>query len=149
MSEIQGTKRQRAPWHLWVIGIVALLWNAMGTLDYVMTRIRNEAWMSQFTPEQLDYFYSFPIWATAAWGTAVWGGVIGTLLLLLRKEHAVMAFLISLVAMAITTLYSYGISNGLEIMGDAGSLIFTAIIFLVSVALFLYSRALRARRILR
>jgi len=25
------------PWHVWVVGIVALLWNAMGALDYTMT----------------------------------------------------------------------------------------------------------------
>jgi hypothetical protein len=50
----------RTPWHLWVVGAVSLLWNAMGAFDYLMTQSRAEWYMSQFTAEQLDYFGSFP-----------------------------------------------------------------------------------------
>ena len=28
----------KTPWHIWVVGIFALLWNAFGALDYVLTR---------------------------------------------------------------------------------------------------------------
>ena len=31
----------KTPWHLWVIGIVATLWNAGGAYDYTMTQTRN------------------------------------------------------------------------------------------------------------
>ena len=67
MSETNETEVERTPWHLWVIGVVALLWNAMGALDYVMTQTRNEEYMSNFTPEQLSFFYGFPAWVDAAW----------------------------------------------------------------------------------
>jgi hypothetical protein len=52
MLEIPATQSQATPWHLWVIGIVALLWSGMGAMDYVMTQTRNAAYMSAFTPEQ-------------------------------------------------------------------------------------------------
>ena len=148
MSEIQESDAKQTPWHLWVIGGIALLWNAMGAFDYVMTQTGNEAYMSGFTPEQLAFFYGFPPWVVAAWAIAVWGGVLGALLLLLRRRLAVSVFLISLVAMVITTFHNYFLSNGMEVSGDAFSLIFTAAIFLIALALFLYARAMHKRNVL-
>jgi ribose/xylose/arabinose/galactoside ABC-type transport system permease subunit len=130
------------------VGVAALLWNSVGALDYVMTQTRNAAYMSAFTPEQLAYFYSFPAWAVAAWAIAVWGGVLGAVLLLLRRRVAVPVFLVSLVAMVLTTIHNYVLSNGLEIFPDAGSKLFTAVIFVIAVALYLYSRALGRRGVL-
>jgi len=45
MSETREAGVEPTPWHLWVIGVVALVWSAMGALDYVMTQTRNEAYM--------------------------------------------------------------------------------------------------------
>jgi hypothetical protein len=81
MSETSEVEVKSTPWHLWLLGGVALLWNAMGALDYVMTQSRNEAYMSEFTPEHLTFFYAIPSWAIATWAIAVWGGVPGALLL--------------------------------------------------------------------
>ena len=148
MSEAHETDVASTPWHLWVIGIVALVWSAMGALDYVMTQTRNEAYMSNFTPEQLSFFYGIPAWAVATWAIAVWGGVLGALLLLIRRRHAVWVFLASLIAMVITTFQNYVLSNGMEIMGDAFSPGFTAAIFLFALAFFLYARAMHKRKIL-
>ncbi len=148
MSETNETDVERTPWHLWVIGVVALLWNAMGALDYVMTQTRNEEYMSNFTPEQLSFFYGFPAWVDAAWAIAVWGGVLGALLLLIRRRYAVWVFLASLIAMVITAFQNYVLSNGMEVIGDAFILGFTAAIFLAALALLLYARAMQKRKIL-
>ncbi len=136
------------PWHLWVIGVVALLWNSVGAMDYVMTQTRNEEYMSAFTPEQLEFFYGIPTWAVATWAIAVWGSVLGTVLLLMRRGYAVWVFLASLIAMSLTAFQNYALSNGMEIMGDPFALGFTAAIFLISLALFLYARAMQQRKIL-
>ncbi len=137
-----------APWHLWAIGVVALLWNALGAFDYLMTQTKNEAYMAQFTAEQLDFFYGLPAWVVAAWAIAVWGGVLGAVLLLLRKQIAVWVLLVSLVAMVLTAFQNYVLSNGLEVIGDAFALTFTAVIFVVALGLFIYARHMRARGVL-
>jgi hypothetical protein len=93
MSESQVTRNTRTPWHLWVIGGSALLWGAMGAMDYVMTQTKNEAYMSGFTPEQLAFFYSLPAWVVSAWAIGVWGGVLGAVLLLVRRRLAVWVYL--------------------------------------------------------
>jgi len=149
MSESQASSPVKAPWHLWVVGIVGTLWNAMGAMDYVMTKLEVESYMAAFTPEQLEFFYGFPIWVNAAWAIAVWGSVIGCLLLLLRKSVAVEVLLVSFVAMALTAFHNYGLSNGMEVVGDTFSLVFTATIFVVGLALYFYAKAMRAKGVLK
>ena len=86
----------KTPIHLWIVGVLAVLWNAVGAFDYSATQFRLESYMSQFTPEQLEYFYAFPPWMDAAWAIAVWASVLGSLSLLLRKAWAVWLFGLSI-----------------------------------------------------
>ena len=34
-----GEARRRTPVHLWIVGILALLWNLMGAFDYLATQL--------------------------------------------------------------------------------------------------------------
>lgn len=140
--------RTQSPWHLWIIAIVSLLWNAMGAFDYVMTQTKNEPYMSNFTPEQLTYFYSFPSWVVATWAVAVWAGVFGSIFLLFRKSLAVWMFLLSMLCMVATAIYNYVLSNGMEVIGDTVSILFTIVIFLIAVLLLVYANNMRARNII-
>lgn len=147
MSEDTVANPQHTPRHLWAVGIVGLLWNAMGAFDYVMTQTQNEAYMGQFTAEELAYFYGFPAWVVATWAVAVWGGVLGTILLLLRKRLAVGVFLVALLAVVVTSIQNFLLSDGLEVMGGSGAL-FSALIFVVALGLWLYARAMARRGVL-
>src|SRR3546814_11492179 len=51
----------KTPWHLWVVGVLSLLWNAVGAFDYTMTKLNDADYLSAFTPEQIAYFQSFPL----------------------------------------------------------------------------------------
>jgi hypothetical protein len=147
VTEEQTATTTRTPWHLWLVGVLALLWNAMGAFDYLMTETRNEGYMGRFTPEQLEYFYGFPAWLVAFWAIAVWGGVLGAILLLLRKRFAVETFLVSFVAMVVTTIRNYLFSDGLEAAGGSG-LVFSVVIFVVALLLYLYARAMKNKGVL-
>lgn len=135
------------PKHLWIIGVITLLWNMMGAFDYLMTQTRNEAYMAQFEQVQLDYFYNFPTLLVVFWALAVWCSVLGSVLLLMRKRLAVPVFMVSFGSMVITAVYNFGLSDGMEVMGATG-LVFTVVIFLVALGLVLYSRAMRLRGVL-
>ena len=89
MEDFDVKERAPTPWHLWAVGILALLWSAGGALDYTATKLQLDAYMGQFTEEQLEYFYGFPVWMVAAWACAVWGGLLGAVMLLLRRSWAV------------------------------------------------------------
>ena len=136
------------PRHLWVVGVLALLWNSIGAFDYVMTETRNASYMSAFTPEQLEYFYAFPAWAVAAWATGVWGGVLGSILLLFKRRWAAPVFAVSLAAMLIAFFHNYVLSDGYRIMGGVGALAFTAVIVVIGIALLIYSTRMSRRGVL-
>ncbi len=139
----------KAPRHLWVVGVVGLLFAAVGALDYYMTETRNVEYMAGFTPEQLEFFYGLPAWVVSSWAVAVWGSVVGCLLLLARRQFAVTVLGMSLVATLVTTVHNFGMSNGLEIMGSAQSLFFAGLILLFALGLWLYARAMRTAGVLR
>ena len=137
----------KTPIHLWIVSILAVLWNAMGAFDYIATQYRLVSYIGQFTPEQLDYFFAFPVWMDAAWAIAVWASVLGSLSLLLRKAWAVSLFGISILGLATSTVYHYILSDGLAVMGSEGA-IFTAVIWLIALFLFFYAQAMAARKVL-
>lgn len=137
----------RAPIHLWIVGVLALLWNAYGAFDYVATQIQWEPYMGQFPQEALDYFYGFPAWVTACWALGVWGGLAGAVGLLLRRRWAVWMFAASLLGLLGTTTYSYLLSEGAAIMGSAGT-IFTIVIWIIQIALLVYALRLEKNGVL-
>lgn len=145
MSQDQATSTGRTPWHLWVVGVLALLWNAVGAFDYLMTETHNEGYMGQYTPEQLEFFYGFPAWVVGFWAIAVWGGLLGAVLLLLRKKLAPGVFLVSFLAMVVTSIHNFVLSNGLEIMASPIELAFPAMIFVFALLLYLYANTMKNR----
>ena len=68
--------------------------------------------------------------------------------MLLRKKLAAGVFLVSFLSMVVTTIYNFGLSNGLEAMGDPFALVFSALIFVFALLLYLYARAMKNREVL-
>jgi hypothetical protein len=143
----EGVGARRIPVHLWIVGVVALLWNAMGAFDYLATQLELDFYMGAFNEEQLAYFYGFPKWVVAAWAFGVWGGVAGSIGLLLRKKWAVWAFGISFAGMAISSIHTVFLTNGFEMMGE-GSPIMTALVWVGAILLLVYSIAMKKRGVL-
>ena len=145
------TPPTKTPWHLWVVGVVSLLWNAVGAMDFTLTQLKNEAYLKDFTPEQLAYFYGFPGWVLLAWGVGTWGSLVGSLLLLLRRGAALPVFVTSFVGMIFTFTHNYILSDGLKVMAPnaTAAMVFSAVIMIVGVLLLIYARAMCRRGVLR
>lgn len=111
----------KTPWHIWVVGIVAVLWNGFGCVDYIMTQTQGQAWLESMgmTEMQIAYFNAMPAWTHGAWAIGVFGGVIGGLFLLLRRRWALHAFALSFLGWVAGVIYAFFLSNGLEAMGSA------------------------------
>ena len=138
----------KAPLHLWIVGAVTLLWNAVGAIDYVAMQLRIAPYMSRFTPEQLEYFDGFPAWTVAAWALGVWGSLLGSLFLLLRRRWAVWLFGIAIAGLAVTTLHNFVLTDGAAVMGPEAA-VFSAVIWVIALFLFFYARAMAKRGVLR
>lgn len=141
--------RSKAPRHLWIVGVVSVLWNAFGAFDYLMTQTRNEAYMANFTAEQRLYFDTFPAWLVSLWALGVWGALAGSVLLLMRSRHAVTAFVVSLLGLAGSTLYQFAVAEVPESLKTPGMLVMNLVIWAIAIALLVYARTMRARGVLR
>ena len=146
-EDSSGGVAMKTPVHLWIIGVLAILWNFMGVFDYLASQLELDFHMAKFPPEQLAYFNSIPAWAVAGWAIAVWFALAGSIGLLLRKCWSVWVFGISIVGMVVSTVHGFFISNGLEVMGSE-YLIFSIIIWVIALGLFFYSRAMCTKGVL-
>lgn len=140
-----GTK---TPWHLWLIGILSLLWNAIGAFDYTATKLQLEFYMGQFSAEQLEYFYGFPAWVVACWAVGVWGSLFGSVALLLRKALAAWLFGVSLLGLLGTTIHNFVLTDGAAAMGE-GAVTFSVVIWVIALLLYFYAVAMAKRRVLQ
>ncbi len=146
---------QKAPWHLWVIGVLTLLFNAIGANDYLQSQLRNRDYIESMigtyditVDQMLAYIDGFPVWADATWAMGVWGAVTGSLLLLLRSRFAFHAYAVALIGLLFTTIYQFSGSMP-EQLGGPGQMVFAAIIWIVTLGLAWYARRMTAAGILR
>ncbi len=141
----------KTPVHLWVVGVLALLWNAGGAFDYIMTQTGDTGYLAQMPAERSEMLATAPLWFAVTWAMGVWGAVLGSLLLLLRSRLAAAAFAVSLLGLIGSSVYTYGIADGGNMLAVAGpaAIAFTIAIPLILIALWLYARAMRKRGVLR
>lgn len=144
------TMTTRTPWHLWVVGVVGLLWNAYGCFDYTMTQLQGDAWLRsmKMTEAQMAYFNAMPAWTHGAWAIGVWGGLVGSALLLLRMKWAFHLFVASLLGLVASLIYQYGLSNGMEVGGTSGVVMY-AVILAACLFFIWYARMMSKRGVLR
>ena len=147
---MENRKLAKAPFHLWIVGILGLIWSAGSAHAYLMTNIRDPNYLEQMGvgAEMMQLIDAFPIWTMAAWAIGVWGAVAGSLLLLLRSKYCAYAFALSLLGLAASTFYQLGIDLPKE-MTTAGMIAMTLAIWVVAVWLLLYSIRMRNQGVLR
>jgi hypothetical protein len=106
----------RTPWHLWLVGVIAVLFNAIGAFDHVMSMAQGESYMASagMTPAQIAHYLEMPVWMKADWAIGVWSAMLGSVLILLRNKLAAPVFAVSLAAFLISLLYTWVLTDGGE-----------------------------------
>lgn len=144
----------RTPMHLWIVGVLSLLWNCFGSYDYLMTKMRNMDYLAGMTPPGVDpstllaYIEDMPLYAQFGWGLGVWAALIGSVLLLMRKRHAVWAFGLSLVGMALSFSYMF-VGPPMPGSEQAGMMKYMPLfIVLLGIAQFAYARSAEKKGLL-
>ena len=109
----------KTPWHLWLVGVIAVLFNAIGAFDYVMSMTQGATYMASagMTPAQIAHYQGMPLWMMAVWTIGVWGAMLGSVLILLRNQLAFPVFAVSLAAFLVSLIYTYVLTDGGQIMG--------------------------------
>lgn len=109
-------------WSFWVISTVTLIWNLLGAINFVIQM--NPEMHEAYRETERLIIVGRPIWATLGFAIAVFAGVLGCVLLLLKKSIAFYLFIASLLGVFVTmahTLnvgvdFSFGEISGIVIM---------------------------------
>ena len=107
------THSTKAPVSFWIISVVALLWNLMGTAAWFMeyNYYTNPASRSGI-PEAMQPIYDTqPMWLYVVFAVAVLTGLVGCIGLLLRKSWCDPVFLISLIAVIILHGFNFFVAE--------------------------------------
>ncbi len=134
-----------APIHLWLVGVATLLFNAMGIVSYLTTKLGKLEAMG-LTPEQIAFMESYPGWVSALWALGVWGAFAGSVLLLLRSRWAVAAMVAAMIGLIGTTLANYAI---LDVPAAMQAPALDVAIWAVTLFLLFYCRAMARAGVLR
>lgn len=124
--------------NFWIIAWAALVWNLIGLVIYIGQVTMSPEQMTQFTEAQQEFFNSTPAWSNGAWAIAVNAGLFGSLLLLLRKAWAVPLYALSLAAIVVQDVETFVLRDAYGLLG-INSLIIPSMVFVIAVALLLYS----------
>lgn len=140
----------KTAWHTWLIGIIAVLFNAIGVFDFVMNLVQGAEYLASagMTPDQIAHYQVMPVWMTIVWAVGVFAAFLASILLLLRRRLALPVFVLSLAAFLVSVIYTYVLTNGGAVMGQQMA-ITSAVIAGLLVFFSWYSRFMTVRGVLR
>ncbi|WP_273566769.1 hypothetical protein [Maribacter halichondriae] len=129
----------KPPTWFWIVAALALLWNLMGVGAYLFEAFMSDEMMAAMPEAQRELYETRPSWVTAAYAIAVWFGALGCIGLLIRKKWATSLLVLSLLGVLAQNVYSFFMSNVMEVSGSGG-MIFAVFIIIISIALVFFSR---------
>lgn len=138
-----STTAKPATWY-WVVAILAVLWNLIGVGTYIMQVTMSAEAMQALPPEQQELMKNIPTWVTSAYAIAVWFGLLGCVLLLVRKAWAVPVLIISLLGIVVQMYYVIFMSKSMEVSGPMG-MILPISVTLIGFLLVWFARSARSR----
>ncbi|MFZ2998376.1 sugar transporter [Sphingobium sp.] len=130
------------------IAVILLLWNLIGVAAFAMQYSADLDTLALTDPTTAHAFAMMPVWVWVAYAIAVGAGMVGAILLFMRKAGAATLFLASMIAVVIQFAYMFLGTDLLAVKG-ASSATFPAFIITVAILQWLYARFLVVRSMLR
>jgi hypothetical protein len=96
-------------WSFWVIAAFALIWNVLGSLNYLGQM--NADLVATMPETHRAIIAGRPAWATGGFALSVFCGALGGLLLLLRKSAAFYLFVASLLGTMVTMVHTINVAT--------------------------------------
>lgn len=140
----QDSPRPAAGWFKYA-AIASILFMGIGCWGYVAS-VRTDP--NALPLDQRNLMLARPTWMVAAYAIAVWVGLVGTVLLLMRRKLAEPLLLISLVA-AVVTFLPYAIVPAVSDLVTANDIAVAVIVLMITGTIWQFARHSRQRGWLR
>lgn len=133
---------------LWLVAAVALIWNLLGVMSYVMTVTLSPQALDALPEAERALYQNPPAWVTGSHAVAVFSGLLGSAMLLLRRAWAQPLFVLSLLAVLLQMGHALLISPLLQVSGAKGAVL-PVLVMLIASYLVWYAGFAKARGWLR
>jgi hypothetical protein len=125
------------------VAIVALLWNLLGCVAWLMDVTLTPDDVARMNPADQAMYAARPAWAVGATAVAVWGGALGCLGLILRKRWSRICLVLSLIGVLVQDIGLFGFADAAVQAGPV-ALVLQGVVLLVAIGLVvLAQRAVR------
>ena len=138
------TPRPVAGWFI-IAAVGSLLFMGLGCISYLMHVLANAATMPL---DQRAAYEAEPAWVTGAYAVAVWVGLMGAILLVMRRRAAEWLLLISLIAV-LAWLAGLVLVTGLRENMSANDLLVAIVVTALTWTVYWFARHSRQRGWLR
>ena len=125
-------------WSFWVIAAFALIWNILGSLNYLGQM--NADLVATMPETHRAIIDGRPAWATGGFALSVFAGALGGLLLLLRKSAAIYLFIASLLGTIVTMIHTTRVATSKIEFGGGEIVVMILLPLIVAALLIWYSR---------
>jgi hypothetical protein len=144
-DQAAGVGPPKTPWHLWVVGILALLWFGGGAYAFFMAvtgRVPN------MDPGEAAYYAEIAVWQTLLWSVNTIGGALAAIRLLFRNRLATSLFALSLVGVIVLNTAELATGDARWLV-DRGALTVTLVVMAAGVLWTFYAFTMKKRGVLR
>lgn len=130
----------RRPWIFWTVAMAGLAWNLFGVFQFTTTAMASQQslMMGGMTAEQADLYFNLPLWMNAAFAIGVFGGVLGSVMMLLRRRQAAQVFALSLAGYIV--LYIGDITQGVFAAFGAPQVVVLSMVVAIAIGLWVSAR---------
>ena len=137
-----NSSASKTHWSFWAIGAFALVWNALGGMNYIMQM--NMDVVASLPDTHQAIINGRPSWASAGFAIGVFGGALAALLLLFKKPAAFYVFIVSLLGVLVTMIHTIQVAR--SVIPFSGMEVFVMIVLPVIVAAILVWYSLHLTR---
>lgn len=135
---------KKAPWHLWAVGIVSLLWYGSGA--YVIVLAQHGMWPGM-EPDEMAYYAAQPLWFVTLTDIGLAASILGSVALLLRKSWAISLFGVALVLILGDNAYDLAMGTS-RAYANSGAMVTTILIAIIAALEVVYANAMAKRGVL-
>lgn len=104
-----------------VAAVVALLWNILGCIAFVMDTSVTSEDVANLPEAQQALYAARPVWSVAATAVAVLGGALGCVGLLMKRKWALGMLVLSLLGIVVQDVAMFILSNGAALAGPVAA----------------------------
>jgi hypothetical protein len=139
----------KMPAWFWAATALGLAWNAFGALQFLQSlRATTDSLVAGgLTPQQAAVMTGYPAWMTVAFAVGAFGGLLGCVLLLLRRKLAVPVFALSLAGYI--ALFIGDITEGVFAAMGTPQVVVLSVVVVIAAALWWLARVFSTQQALR